>query len=67
MKISERNVNLNNEIENHIRNRHADISGEKIMYRTIGFSLHGTHLFDFKNEVSVGARFICKIKPDFLS
>ena len=65
MKVTERTVNQRLEIEEHIKNRQQDITGDTLLYRTIGFSLQGTYLFDFKNQV--GSQFICKIKADFLS
>jgi|LakMenEpi03Aug12_release.lakeMendotaPanAssembly.Ray.scaffolds.fasta_scaffold165587_1 hypothetical protein len=64
MKLAELEIKLETEIANHVSSLVTQITKSRIAYRTIGFTLQGTYLFDFCNNEPHMAS---KIKPDFLT
>ncbi len=43
------------------------LRSETTVYRTIGFSLSGTALFEFKCETAKDSKYICRLKAEFLA
>lgn len=66
LSIAEREVDQGRDVEPMIRRRQPRADHHKIVYRMIGLSTNGTYLFDQKNDTEVAARFICRLKADFL-
>ena len=59
-------VKFQQEVQPLVRSQHSPLLPDTTVYRVLGFSKSGTTLFDLRHDNDSRAKFLCKLKADFV-